>query len=192
MLALLPIALQALPFLTQLLAGDKGTQVLNTIGDIAKLVTGASTHEEAAAAIAADPKLAEQFIAKLAAETEQFKAAIADVADARNQTVELAKLGGASSVMAWGAAVISTIVTIAFAGITLTLIFMGKALPQGVDTIVTLLTGSLATAFGQVTSYWLGSSSSSKDKDALIGQALNKQAPDTGLVGKIAAAVKKK
>lgn len=65
-----------------------------------------------------------------------------------------------------GAFIISLIVTAAFVGV---LIF---AMIHGIQDNQTLqlLTGALIQAFGMVISYWIGSSSSSKNKDAVIAQ----------------------
>ena|SRR5690242_17559575 len=76
-----------------------------------------------------------------------------------------------------GAFVISFIITMAFVGVLL------FAMVHGINDNQTLqlLTGALIQAFGMVVSYWIGSSSSSKNKDAVIAQQANTTAIATGV-----------
>lgn len=106
-----------------------------------------------AAAVEADPQAGN----KLAA----LEAMYADVRDARQQTISLAKDG---STIAWGAPVISVVIVVGFISLVGALIF--KSVPD--NQAVGMLFGALATAFGQVCNYWLGSSKGSSDKTAAM------------------------
>lgn len=65
-----------------------------------------------------------------------------------------------------GAFVISVIVTLAFVGILAYAMIYGIKDNPGLQ----ILTGALVSAFQAVVSYWIGSSSGSKNKDAVIAQ----------------------
>ena len=71
--------------------------------------------------------------------------------DARAQTVELAKAG---SKIAWGAPVVSSVVSLGFISVAFWAVIHGI-----VDNPVTsMLLGALATKFSTTVDYWLGSS----------------------------------
>lgn len=86
-------------------------------------------------------------------------AAYADTADARAQTVSLAQSG---SNIAWGAPVISTIVTVGFFLCIFMVFFRGDDLPDNLTSLVNYLFGALTSGFVGTTQYWLGSSAGSK------------------------------
>ena len=65
-----------------------------------------------------------------------------------------------------GAFVISLIITIAFT----TVLFFAMIYGIKDNTTLQILTGALVQAFASVVSYWIGSSSSSKNKDVTIAQ----------------------
>ena len=67
---------------------------------------------------------------------------------------------------AWGAPVVSVIVTTVFCGLVVYSAKYSIADNQTTQTIV----GSLTLAFGQVVGYYLGSSSSSRAKDTTIAK----------------------
>ena len=77
--------------------------------------------------------------------------------NARGTTVALA---AARSPLAWGAPVVSGAVTIGFVGVLASLTL--HALPDSGG--VNVLVGTLATAFGSVVNFWLGSSAGSQAK----------------------------
>ena len=67
----------------------------------------------------------------------------------------------------WGRVVVSTVVTVGFMYVLILVITtktQGNASPE----VVLVMLGALGAAFGQVVSYWVGSSSSSTAKDATI------------------------
>jgi hypothetical protein len=68
-----------------------------------------------------------------------------------------------------GAFIISFIITTAFVAVLFFAMFHGINDNQTLQ----LLTGALIQAFGMVVSYWIGSSSSSKNKDAIIAQQIS-------------------
>ena len=105
-----------------------------------------------------------------------------DIADARAMQVANVKEG---SSLAWAPVIISTIIVVGFLALTTLILFHGA--PDNQITMV--LFGSLATAFGQVNSFWLGSSSGSRSKDSAIAGAL-KDATDR--VAKAVAPLKPK
>lgn len=69
----------------------------------------------------------------------------------------------------WGAVLVSVMVVAFFGGILTIWIFVSVR-PEN-QSILNVLVGALAAAFIQVISYWVGSSSGSKGKDALLLQA---------------------
>lgn len=67
----------------------------------------------------------------------------------------------------WGRSLISLIVVIGFFGI-LVLLLKQKLEGNAAPDVLLVLLGALGQAFGQVISYWVGSSSGSKQKDDTI------------------------
>ena len=85
-----------------------------------------------------------------------------DRADARSQTVELAKSG---SSIAWGAPAVSLVVLVTF-GVVL---YRVLSAPAGqADPNASLMLGALTTMATAVVSYWVGSSAGSAAKDKLL------------------------
>ena len=129
-------------------------------------------------AIAKWPQIAAMF----ASMGDEYKASLADNENAREQMMRLAE---ASSPMAWGPVVVSVLVVIAFSFVlTLYIVRPPILSDNNVFTVVSILIGTLAAAFGQVVNFWLGSSSASKDKDhtikaALIGAQMSPPKPIT-------------
>jgi membrane protein DedA with SNARE-associated domain len=74
----------------------------------------------------------------------------------------------------WGRVLISVIVTIGFMGI-LVLVIVTKTQGNAPTEVMLVMLGALGSAFGQVVSYWVGSSSGSSQKD----NALQKMAEKT-------------
>lgn len=100
-------------------------------------------------------------MAKIGLDTK--KLAFADIADARSRQIEHEKTTGKSDtnlyVLAW------TVVS-GFFGLMGLLCF--KTLPGDSSGVVFMLFGALATGFGQVLSFFFGSSKSSADKTKLL------------------------
>lgn len=172
--ALLPVILNLVgtyaPTITGMLLGPKAAEVATTVTNITKSVFGTTDPAAVADAAKNDPALVQFFIERVKAETEQYKASLLDVQDARSQTVKLVASG---SVIAWGSPAMSVIVVVGFIAVLILWMFH----PATSDPVLNILVGSLAASFVQVVSYWLGSSAGSRDKDAFLGTALaNSQA----------------
>lgn len=160
---MLNIILAALPALGSLVSGGKADAVISAGTKIAREVFGTTDEVSIAKQIETNPALAEQFKAKLEAETANLAAQLADVQDARATTIRLAESGSAIS---WGAPVVSVIVVVGYLGLVFALLF--KTIPDNQVTLV--LFGGLSAAFAQVINYWLGSSAGSANKDVALKQ----------------------
>ncbi len=165
--ALIPLALTLAPEIGKWLFGSTGEKTGAAVAQVASAVTGVAEADAAAAAINADPKLAAQLrieLAKLAAqaETEQHQADIADltarladVRDARAQTVALSKDGSA---IAWAPAIVTLVVLATFGFVMWTA--LTRTLPAGSEALLNVLLGTLATMATSVVAYWVGKGSS--------------------------------
>lgn len=103
----------------------------------------------------------EQEVKRRDAQLAQFRAEIEDTKGARSTFAALAL---ANNPMAWGAPVVSLLVTVGFFGILTLLIFgVGGNLTE--NQIINITVGALAAAFATVVSFWLGSSQGSRQKD---------------------------
>jgi hypothetical protein len=162
LLGLIPLIGSVLPNLIPALATPMLGNILGKAGDIATKIFGTTDPNQISLAIQKDQSKLEQFKAELEAATEDEKLAFQDIQSARQQTMTLA---GAGSLIAWGAPIISTMVTLGF--FTILMLYMYS--PAGADNaVVTMLVGTMATSFGAVVQYWIGSSVGSKDKDSLM------------------------
>ena len=126
----------------------------NVLADIAGALGAPADAPPAAiqAAIEADPSAAS---AKLQQLEDGYKTEIEDRADARRQTIELAKAG---SEIAWAAPAVSVIIIAGFIALSLFVIVR-----HGIEgAMAQLIAGALISKFGTVTDYWMGSSSSSR------------------------------
>lgn len=158
------------PAVGEMLDGPNGAEVAPVVEKIVQDAVGSTEPGVVTAKLAVDPALNADLAARFkamadldAAYTERFKAALADVADARKQTVALAE---SRNPLAWGAAIVSVIVLVAFGGvITLTLL---RAIPPGSETVLNVLLGTLAAMATSVVSYWCGSSVGSARKDSIL------------------------
>ena len=114
-------------------------------------------------------------VEKLRIELEQFKAQTEDTQDARGTTVKLAEAG---SKIAWGGSVVSVLIVIGY--FVITWVFLSALMsmkdndiPSNAMILMSVLFGGLGTAFGQVTSFWLGSSVGSKEKTDVIKEIIS-------------------
>jgi hypothetical protein len=174
LLALLPALGALAPEIVKWVAGDKAGAVTGQVVAAVQAITGSDSPDALAAAIR-DPQVAMQLrirLAEIAAEAEKAErqaerdellARLADVASARSQTVALAQAG---SSIAWGAPVVSVLVTIV-CGVACWLV-LTQALPEGSQDIAMIVVGSLLAAFGAVVNFWLGSSHGSARKDEAL------------------------
>ena len=108
---------------------------------------------------------AEEFKARLDAATQDEQAFFADVQSARNQTVELAKV---SSPIAYGAPVMSGVVTLGFIVVLTLFVSYALQLDAYQQSVVTILIGYLGAAFQQAVNYWLGTTRQSREKDTVL------------------------
>lgn len=153
----------------------------------AAAITGQAGEDAQATALANDPAAAEQFrlqalqiadaarkrrddmqLQMLQTVVAQQQAQLADVANARQQTVQLAQSG---SKLAWAAPVISVVVAVGFFLAIVMLATVHGEVDPGRAAMINILVGALAAGFTSVTSYWLGSSAGSARKTELLAQA---------------------
>tara|TARA_Y100001951_G_C11298065_1_gene277581 strand:+ start:32790 stop:33365 length:576 start_codon:yes stop_codon:yes gene_type:complete len=112
--------------------------------------------EEASEMILSDPNKVMEFRSRMRdAEIKELEIRTKDVQSAR-QLVSTSK----------GPIVLSTIVTVVFALILGLIMFV--SIPAASQAVAYILVGTLGAAFSQVINFWLGTSLSSKDKDATI------------------------
>ena len=120
----------------------------------------------------------DQEIRRRDAQLAEFRTEIEDTKGARSTFAELAL---ANNPMAWGAPLVSLIVTVGFFGI-LTILIVGSDKiydNSQVAQIVNITVGALAAAFATVVSFWLGSSQGSRAKDAATIQFQAEQVNQT-------------
>jgi lysozyme family protein len=115
---------------------------------------------------------------RLEAQLEEIRAGIEDTKSARSTFSALAL---ANNPMAWGAPLVSLVVTIGFFGILTILILGFGDLKENtpVAQIINITVGALAAAFATVVSFWLGSSQGSRVKDAATIQLQAEQVTQT-------------
>lgn len=185
------IASNGAPILGGALGGPAGAAVGGIVGNLISGALGvAPTPEAVAGAIAADPVAA---AAKIAPVDQQHGPAVARTAselELRLQDVQNARATQLAYVQAgspvqWAPGIVSVVVCVAFAALCIALSV--RAIPE--SGVATMIYGSLATAFGTVINFWLGSSSGSREKDATLNASV---ANTASAIGKsIAAAVRK-
>lgn len=181
-----------LPALGTLFGGPLGGTIGGLVGKGVAAALGVEpTPQAVATAIQADPSAAAVKLAQIEAETKANEAGLADIANARSTTVQLATVG---SSIAWGAPVVSVVVTIGFFGIMFMLFFVRAEMPQSVFQLLSVMMGILATAFGAVVQYWTGSSDSSRrNGDAIREVARSATTPGPAQVAAtVAQAVKQR
>jgi hypothetical protein len=163
----LPLLLGLAPTVASWILGDKTGAAVTKITGIAQDLLGTSDAAGIEKAIAADPNLALQFkMAVMQAEADArrqefdtLQAQLADVQSARNQTVRLAEAG---SVIAWGAPIISILITVGF--FAMLYVVIRQEIPESSQTLANIMLGSLGTSFTAVVGYWVGSSAGSAQK----------------------------
>lgn len=154
------------PILGGILGGPVGSTLGSVIGNLVGQALGVPpTPAAISAAIALDPTVAAEKLkdveSKHAELMEEFQATIKDIADARSQTVELAKTG---SNIAWGAPVVSVVGLGGFVLLALLAVAHGIAN----DPMLQMIVSTFRDIAIYVVSYWLGSSFGSRNKDATI------------------------
>lgn len=155
------------PLLATVLFGPAGGAIAGAVlGPLADAFGVSATPEAIEQAIASDSKQAEAVIATVERENgsaimSEVNAYLADIQDARATTVKLVERG---SVIAWGAPIVSVIVMIGFGIFSYLAIYA----PPGQREVLLFLLGNWSILAGAVVNFWVGSSASSKDKDASI------------------------
>lgn len=178
MLALLPLLVSLVPEVAKLIAGDRAGTVAAQVVEVARTVVGTDDPATAAAVLSDPGKLADLRIrlAEIAAQREaaatqarleEMKAAVADTANARAQTVALA---AAHSPIAWGAPIVSLVVTIGFFGSFAVLATRNFAPDPGAAAMLNIMVGALGAAFAGIVQFWTGSSAGSARKTDIIAQ----------------------
>ncbi len=191
---LLSFAISLLPGLAKRVADNVLPDVEKKVTDTVRSVLGTDDPEQAEQAIR-DPKVAAELRLRLAEieaeadrreaeerqkerelqlealrlELDKLKTALADTQSARSTMTALAEL---KSPMAWGPVVVSIVVTVGFF-LALIYLIQGGLSPEKTQAdpallqIVNIAVGALTAAFATVVSFWLGSSSGSRNKDSL-------------------------
>jgi hypothetical protein len=156
------------------IGGPAGAVLGPMIGGVVADALGVPATPDAVGAALNQPGAAEKVAQVQAASGPAILSAqdayLADIASARIQTVELAKVG---SKIAWSAPLISTLVVVGFLGLVGALLW--RAIPD--NQVTMMLIGALSAGFQQVLSYWLGSSKGSSDKTAELTALVKKLAP---------------
>lgn len=167
---MLNLILAAMPALGSLIGGGKAGEVIAAGTKVAQEVFGTTDERDIAKQIQTNPALAEQFKAKLEAETSALQAQLADVQDARATMVTLSAQGG------WNAnatAVLTAINYIGFFGVLILLIW--KGLPDNARELVAGMIGAIVGAYVGSNNFWFGSSAGSANKDVALKQIASKR-----------------
>ena len=167
---LIPIAMalgQFVPGIIKLLTGsDRAEDVAAHVVGIAQAVTGTATPDEALAMIKADPDKVLAFQQEMSAQQVDLeKAYLADVANARQRDVELAKVGirnDRANVLA-GAALLLVLICLAV------VIWMGD-LNEYAKGGISLILGRALGWVEQLFSFEFGTTRANKTKDETINK----------------------
>lgn len=172
------VALDLAPELGQWLFGPGAGTTVKAVQNAVQAVTGSDDASDQIQALT-NPEVARTLRVQLAgiaaarsaaaakSAQDQLVAQLADVANARATTVQLAQ---SSSPMSWGAAIVSVVVLVTFAGVMIMSLL--RAIPENAAPVLNVLLGSLTTMATSVVSYWVGSSIGSVRKDARIANLL--------------------
>ena len=169
-LPLIGFAIQYAPALIGLLAGDSVGKATERVVATVREVLGTSDPAEAQAKVAADPALGEALAARLNAEVERLRIEAADTANARALGLGLVQAQHWTANMP---AVTVLLIIAIHTAMTAAIFLIPGEIPDRMFQLLTAAYGTSSTAFGIAIAYYLGSSRSSAQKDAQIGQALN-------------------
>jgi hypothetical protein len=173
--ALIPLAISLAPEIGKWLLGPNGARTAAAVTQAVQATTGTIDDQAVKQMIARDPQIAERLrvqLAQLAAQMDKeardadlaaLKAHLDETADARMQTVNLARQG---SRVAWAPVVVSVVVLGTF-GVVMFLA-LTRSLPDGSETILNMMLGTLAAMATSTVSYWVGSSAGSAQKTELL------------------------
>jgi hypothetical protein len=161
MMPLIPILISALPSLASLFKNAPAQKAAEIAAQVAQEVFGTSDPAEVKARLEATPADGETIRKRLEVELASLQTSLADVQDARASTVQLA---GMQSAMMWGAPIVSTLVMIGFVAFS----YLALTVGQEKREITLYLLGAWQGLAGAVVGYWVGSSASSRTKDAAL------------------------
>lgn len=157
MAPLIAAALGLAPVLLDALAGKRAGEVAGKVADVVRDITG-SDDPGAIAGLPPEQRAAlQERLVSIALEERRVE--LADVADARAQTIALSSSGSA---IAWATPVISVVITAGFFGAVFLMLLSPQAYDERTAVLVNVVLAALTLGFAQVTNYWLGSSSGSK------------------------------
>jgi hypothetical protein len=167
---LLPLLLNLAPTVASWVLGDKTGKAVETVTGIIQRTTGTDGDPSMANLTAEQTLQLRMALIQAEAdnrrlEMEEMKEQLKDVQSARSMTIEAAKAG---SPIAWGAAVISALVLIAY-GAALYLSVTIEVPASQKDNVAGLLWTLNALAVS-VVGFWVGSSAGSFRKDALMAK----------------------
>jgi len=189
---LIAIAAALAPEIIRLIAGDRAGTVAGTVAEAVRQATGTDDPAAARAALAADTEKVDALRIRLAeialegerlltereadrrgAELETLRVTLSDTRSARESMVEMTRAG---SRLAWGPATVSSLVVLGFFAVLILLVTLDAG-PGGaarfdpqVASVINITVGSLGAAFAAVVNFWIGSSQSSREKDAIVGR----------------------
>jgi lysozyme family protein len=195
---LIAIAASLAPEIVRLIAGDRAGTVAGTVAEAVRQATGTEDPAAARAALAADAEKANALRIRLAeialdgerlsaaqaasqrsAELDTLRATLSDTQSARASMAEMLRGG---SRLAWGPATVSTLVVLGFFAVLILLVTLDAG-PGGaprfdpqVASVINITVGALGAAFAAVVNFWIGSSQSARDKDAIVGRLQDAQA----------------
>lgn len=175
----MPIALlvqlaSAVPFIAKYLgAPDSAQKVADEVGKVATELTGSSNPEEAVAKILASEELKQKFI--IAANEQQIRwdtIFLQDIQNARQRDIEIRKSGQRN----WRAEAMFVLAVIIII-LLVWMIWTKTDISEFVKGVITLVLGRFLGYLDSIYSFEFGSTRSSREKDATIGN-LTKQVGD--------------
>src|SRR6266404_3834690 len=172
----MPIALlvqlaSAVPFITKYLgAPDSAQKVADKVGEVATQLTGTANPEEAVKQILASQELKQKFI--LAANEQQINwdvIFLADIQSARQRDIEIRKSGQKN----WRAEAMFVLAVVIIV-LLVWMIWTRTDISEFIKGVITLVLGRFLGYLDSIYSFEFGSTRSSREKDATIGN-LTKQ-----------------
>ena len=174
---LVPLALEAAPELTAVLAADhSGVLTARVIGAV-QAVTGTADPVQAQKRLARSAALAAALRLRLTAIAQDAAKSAARAVERKRRAKGPDRRAtrvvphAPPTPASWGAPAVSVLVTIGFFVLLIVLITGGIRTTPGDTTvlnIVNIAVGALATAFATVVNFWLGSSQGSRRKDETV------------------------
>jgi ABC-type multidrug transport system fused ATPase/permease subunit len=176
--------------LSRWLFGDKAAETKAAVAQAVELATGASDPAAQGFVLERDPEAAGRLREALAgiaaarqaaheqAQLDTFRAQLADVANARSQTLSLA---ASHSILAWGAPVVSVITLLSYGVIAILAVWLTahSDLPPNAVAILSLVLGAASSMAAGVVAFWTGSSAGSQAKSDTIAKLAGASQPPT-------------